>query len=317
MKGSRMPRKVLFDCDPGVDDSVAILFGLRSPELEFVGFTTVFGNAEVEHTAQNALRLVELAGKPDIPVAQGAGMPYSPAKKPFYGWDVHGKDGLGNTFPPAPRGKLQPVPAAQMIVQTIMNNPGEITLAAVGPLTNLALALKLEPRIVQAVKEVVIMGGAAFVSGNVSAVAEANISNDPLAANMVFSAGWPLTMVGLDVTKKTRMTKPWLEAIFQTGTPVTSFLAGILPCYQKFHDEIYHMQGDVHTHDPSAVGFMVNPGLFVTRRVLVYVETEGRCAGFTVPDVHHQWPESVEIDVCVDVDSAALLDLMRERLTHK
>lgn len=312
-----MARKVLFDCDPGVDDSVAILFGLRSPELEFVGFTTVFGNTEVEHTAQNALRLIELAGKPEIPVAQGASASFSPFKKPFFGWEVHGKDGLGNTFPPAPKGKLQPVHAAQMIVDTIMANPGEITLAAVGPLTNLALALKLEPRIVQAVKEVVIMGGAAFVTGNVSAVAEANISNDPVAANMVFRAGWPLTMVGLDVTKKTRMTKAWLDGIFATGTPVTDFISRILPCYQNFHDQIYHMNGDTHTHDPSAVGFMVNPGWFTTRRVPVYVETEGHCAGFTVPDVNHQWPDSVEIDVCVDVDSDALLAAMRERLTQK
>lgn len=309
-----MARKVLFDCDPGVDDSIAILFGLRSPELEFVGFTTVFGNTDVENTAQNALRLVELAGKPDIPVAKGAATPYSPLKQPFFGREVHGEDGLGNTNMPAPRGKLQPVSAAQMIVETIMANPGEITLAAVGPLTNLALALRLEPRIVQVVKEVVIMGGAAFCSGNVSAVAEANISNDPLAANMVFRAGWPLTMVGLDVTKKTRMTKDWLEGIFQTGTPVTDFLSRILPCYQKFHHQIYGMNGDVHTHDPSAVGFMVDSSLFKTQRVPVYVETEGRCAGFTVPDMHHQWPESVEIAVCVDVDSPALLAKMRDRL---
>jgi uridine nucleosidase len=312
-----MPRKVLFDCDPGVDDSIAILFGLRSPELEFVGFTTVFGNTDVENTAQNALRLVELAGKPEIPVARGAGQPYSPFKQPFYGREVHGEDGLGNTHMPAPRGKLQPVAAAQFLVDTIMANPGEITLAAVGPLTNLALALRLEPRIVQAVKDVIVMGGAAFCPGNVSAVSEANISNDPLAANMVFRAGWPLTMVGLDVTHKTRMTRDWLEGIFQTGTPVTDFLSKILPCYQKFHDDLHQMGGDVHTHDPSAVGFMVDPGLFVTRRVPVYVETEGHCAGFTVPDVRHQWADSVEIDVCVDVHSPALLDLMRARLVQR
>ncbi len=311
-----MARKVLFDCDPGVDDSIAILFGLASPELEFVGFSTVYGNTDVEATAQNALRLVELAGKPGIPVAQGAGTPYSPFKKPFYGREVHGEDGLGNTNMPAPAGKLQPVSGAQFIVDTIMAHPGEITLCAVGPLTNLALALRIEPRIVEAVRDVVIMGGAAFHSGNVSAVAEANISNDPLAANMVFRAGWPLTMVGLDVTTKTSMTQPWLDSIFAAGTPKTDFLRRILPCYQRFHDQIYGMNGAVHTHDPSAVGFLVKPELFVTRRVPVYVETEGHCAGFTVPDVHHQWPESTEIDVCVDVNSPALLDLMHARLTQ-
>ena len=196
-----MPQKILIDTDPGVDDTMAILFALRSPELEVVGMTAVFGNAYVDTAALNALRLIELEGHEHIPVAKGTGRPIVGPPRRVADF-VHGADGLGGINPPSPDGQLLDVPAAQFIVETILQNPGEITLVPVGPLTNIALALRLEPKIVDLVKQVVIMGGAAYVPGNASPVGEANIFNDPHAAAIVFSAGWPLTMVGLDVTMK-------------------------------------------------------------------------------------------------------------------
>jgi uridine nucleosidase len=183
-----MPRKVIIDTDPGVDDTMAIYFALKSPELELIGLTTIFGNVTTELATTNALRLMEIAGRTDIPVAKGSddpiAVPYSGAV-PF----VHGDDGQGNVHLPPPTTQAVDQSAAQFIVEQIMSQPGEVTLIPVGPLTNIALALRLEPRIAQNVKEVVVMGGNALGPGNASPAAEANIRNDPEAADVVFGGG--------------------------------------------------------------------------------------------------------------------------------
>ena len=179
------------------------------------------------------MRLVELAGRPDIPVARGA---EKPLLRPFTGkgWEVHGRNGLGEAEFPEPKGTPDPRRAAQFIIDTIMANPGEITLVPLGPLTNVALAVATEPRIAENVREVVLMGGAANVAGNASPVAEANIRNDPESAHIVFHAGWPLTMVGLDVTEKTVMTPEYLEELGRANNPWTDFIARITPHYLSF-----------------------------------------------------------------------------------
>jgi len=309
------PQKLIIDTDPGVDDSMAILFALCSPEVEVAGLTTVFSNTDLKQTTLNALRVLEVAGRPDIPVAAGAA---APLVRPFRGRGnaVHGDDGLGNTFLPPPTGSPLGISAAEFIAQTVTAQPGEITLVAIGPLTNLALALKLEPRLATMVKQVIIMGGAAFTPGNTSPVAEANIYNDPEAAALAFSAGWPLTMVGLDVTMRTVMSQAYLDELTKARSPLIDFIARIAPFYINFYRETYGLDG-VFTHDPSALAFAIDPTLFRTERLPVFVETEGYCAGQTVPDRRKQWPESSEIDVCVDVDSARLLALFKERLGQK
>lgn len=312
-----MARKVLIDTDPGIDDTMALLLALRSPELEVVGLTTVFGNTDVEVTAQNALRIVELEGNDHIPVAQGAGVPMVIPSRAT-GKRVHGADGMGNTNPPPPKGKLHQKPAAQFIVETVMANPGEITLVPVGPLTNIALALRLEPRLVTAVKEVVIMGGAANVPGNISPVAEANIHNDPHAANLVFGAGWKLSMIGLDVTTRATMTKDYIAKIASADTKAAKLIGAIMPHYQKFHDDLLGMGGSTHTHDPSAIAYLIAPGLFTVEHMPMYVEIEGRCSGATIPDRRKQWGDlSKPVDVCVGVDAGRMFDLIAERLSKK
>ena len=260
-----MARKIIIDTDPGIDDTMAILFALRSPELEVIGLTAVFGNTCVEDTAQNALRLVELEGHDSIPVTQGAGRPMVMAPHGL-GTFVHGMDGMGETNLPAPKGKLRPEHAASFIVETILANPGQITLVPIGPLTNIGMALRLEPKIAGMVKEVVIMGGSVYAHGNATPVAEANISNDPHAAQIVFSAEWPITMVGLDVTTKTIMTPAYLAELAKAKNKATDLITRILPVYQRFHDQFYGLKGSVHTHDPSAIAYMVDPGLFQFQR---------------------------------------------------
>ncbi len=309
-----MTAKILIDTDPGIDDAMAILFALRSPELQVVGLTAVFGNTDVEITAQNALRLVELEGHADIPVAQGGAIPLVMQPR-SHGKRVHGADGFGETHMPPPRGQLLNVPAAWHIVETILKNPGEITLVPIGPLTNIAMAFRLEPRISKLVQGVVLMGGS-IGRGNASPTAEANIFNDPDAAAIVFGAGWPLTMVGLDVTTKTIMTKEYLDELVSAGNKATDFIRRILPFYQKWFAEYDHYAGAIPTHDPSAIACLIDRSLFRIEHLPVHVETQGRGSGQTIADPRRQWPGLPEIDVCVEVDAPRLLKLYRERMTR-
>jgi uridine nucleosidase len=318
-----MPLPILLDTDPGIDDAMALLLALTSPELELLAVTTVFGNAAVEQTTQNALRILEVGGCTDIPVAMGAGRPLVRALEASDP-SIHGSDGLGGAFlgAPPPVGWPIETPAPRLIAETVMERPGEITLVAIGPLTNLALAARLEPKIVRAVKQVIIMGGAAFRMGNASPVAESNIHDDPEAAAIVFSAGWPLVMVGLDVTLRVLMREDYLAELAAGGTPQADFIAKLLPVYQRFYRRRFEVDHDVWpyreeglpTHDPSAIAYAIDPTLFRTRRLPVWVETDGRCAGQTIPDPHRFWGDGPEVEVCQEVDAPHLLALFKERL---
>ena len=306
------PRKFIFDTDPGVDDAMAFLFAMASPELELVGITTVFGNGGIGTTTQNALRLVELVGRPDIPVFAGA---TRPLLHPYAGMGahVHGADGFGETNMPAPAGKPQPGHAAQFIIDTVMANPGRISLIAVGPLTNLALAVSLEPRIAQAVRQVVIMGGAASRPGNVTSVAEANIHNDSAAARIVFDTEWPLNMVGLDVTCASIMSPEYLRELSRIGNKATDFIAKIVPFYLDFHRS--RGEDGIYVHDSSAIAFAIDPSLFKIKTIPVYVCVEdGKVNGQTIPDWGVTWSGSNKVNICMEVDSSRFLAMYQERL---
>ena len=309
-----MPRRLIIDTDPGVDDSMAIQFALRSPELQVEAITSVFGNNSVEITTRNALKNLEVAGRPDIPVAPGAGRPLL---RPYSGRGslIHGEDGLGNSHLPPPRLRPSGRRAAELIVERVMAAPGEITILALGPQTNLALVVSLEPSVAQNVREVVFMGGAATVRGNAAPAAEANIHNDPEAARIVFHAGWPLTMVGLDVTTQVRMNRSHLERLRKAGMPVGDFLATIMPHYLDRYRERYGLNGEMFVHDPSAMIYLIEPSLFTTQQVYIDVETRGEAtAGETVPDFRNRWEKPPNVNVCLEVDAQRLVSLYFERI---
>ncbi|MCZ7569255.1 MAG: nucleoside hydrolase [Ardenticatenaceae bacterium] len=314
MKGTRStPRRIIIDTDPGVDDSMAILFAFCSAEVKIEGITTVFGNTGTAVTTANALRLVELAGHPEVPVARGA---EKPLMRPFTGegWRVHGRNGLGEVQFPEPQGTPDPRRAAQFIADMVMANPGEMTLVPLAPLTNIALAVSLEPRITENVREVVLMGGAANRLGNASPVAEANIRNDPEAAHIVFHAGWPITMVGLDVTRKTVMTPAYLETLCSAHNRFTDFICAIVPHYLNFYRATLGLEG-FHVHDSSALAYVIDPSLFETKVAYVDVEYVSPFhAGLTVADWRGQRGREPNVNVCVDVDSERFLALYRQRL---
>ena len=269
-EGHAAPRPVIIDTDPGTDDAMAILLALNSPELEVRAFTVVGGNVPPAQGLENALRLVSLAGRCDIPIAAGAARPL--AQRLITAEFVHGKNGMGDIELPASRCKVDGRYAPDLIVEMVRAMPGQLTLVPVGPLTNIALAVLKDPGIVPLVKEVVIMGGS-ITEGNVTAAAEANIYNDPEAAQVVFQAGWKLTMVGLDVTHKTSFGKSHLERLARThgtlndfATKVMSFLVALSA---KFGEEGTPM------HDPLAMGVAIDPSFVKTRRMRVDVETRG------------------------------------------
>lgn len=311
-----MAHKMIIDTDPGVDDSMAIFFALRSPEIDLIGLTTIFGNVHTHLATTNALRLLEIAGRPDIPVATGAANPVS---RPYDGPVpyVHGEDGQGNQYLPPPSGKALDVTAAQFIIDQVMSHPGEITLVPVGPLTNIALALRLEPRIAENVREVVLMGGNAVSPGNASPAAEANIRNDPEAADVVFGAPWQVTMVGLDVTHQVNMTRQHLEHYRTLRNPMGQHVARIVPFYRDFFESTYGTDG-IFIHDSSAIAYVLDPSLFKTEQWPIRVETQGLSRGKTWPNIGSRvnagWEGRPSVNVCVGVNGPRVVDLEIARM---
>jgi inosine-uridine nucleoside N-ribohydrolase len=312
-----MAQKIIIDTDPGVDDSMAIFFALCSPELELIGLTTIFGNVHTSLATTNALRLLEIAGRPDIPVAKGVDHPLArPYKGPVpY---VHGDDGQANIHLPPPTRKAVAMSAAEFIIDRVMAHPGEVTLIPVGPLTNIALALRLEPRIADNVREVVIMGGNAFCHGNASPAAEANILNDAEAADVVFGAPWQVTMVGLDVTHKVQMSKAHLAEYGGIDNPMAQHIHRIVPHYVDFFESRYHTDG-IFVHDSSAVAYVIDPSLFTCVQAPVRVDTDsGISRGKTWPNMGERilppWENRPLVNIPVEVDSQRLTALELSRI---
>jgi len=264
-------RPVIIDADPGTDDAMAILLALNSPELEIRALTVVPGNVTGEQGLDNALRLLSLAGRCNIPVAGGAQRPL--AQKLITAEFVHGKNGMGDIELPPARCQADPRFAPDLIIEMVHKMPGQLTLVPIGPLTNIALAVLKDPSIVPLVKEVVIMGGS-ITEGNVTAAAEANIYNDPEAAQVVFDAGWKVTMVGLDVTHRTNFGRAHLERLAKTHGVLNDFATRVM----GFLVELSAKFGAEGTpmHDPLAMGVAIDASLVKTKHMRVDVETRGQ-----------------------------------------
>ena len=271
------PRKVILDCDPGIDDAFAIAFGCGHPGLELCGVTTVAGNVGLDRTTGNALAVLEFLGRADVPVA--AGSP-APLLRPFTdAHDVHGETGLGAARLPAPSRGPVPAHAVDFLIERISGAPGAMTLVATGPLTNIALAVRRYPPLVTEVADFVIMGGSAS-RGNVTPAAEFNIWADPEAAAIVFAAGWRVTMAGLDVTHQALATAEVRDRLSVLGRLNDELLLPGLRGYQSLADA-----AGQPVHDVCALALVAAPGLFGCRPAQVEVETQGRwTAGMTVTD---------------------------------
>ncbi|MEQ6888075.1 nucleoside hydrolase [Halomonas sp. CS7] len=312
-----MTHPIIFDTDPGVDDAQAIAIALRHPEIELLGMTTTYGNVDVETATHNALLLAELAGR-EIPVAQGAAGPMVKDRHPPPA-HIHGANGLGDIALPPVTGQAEGVSAAQFIVDTVTARPGEVTLVAVGPVGNLAAALQLDPGLIDKVKRVVIMGGSIREGGNVSPVAEANMFNDPDAAARVLTAGWPLTLVGLDVTHRCVLTDAHMARIEAGQGELGKVLAGSFAFYRDFYREALGIDGCC-PHDSCALAWLLRPELFTTSRGHLTVATFGDAEGQTIfaPEgrgfIEARWSRTPLVEVCLGVDGAAVSDWIADTL---
>jgi purine nucleosidase len=264
------PNRVIIDTDPGTDDALAILLALNSPELRVEAFTVVPGNVDGRQGLENALQIVSLAGRCDVPVAGGAQHPLDQKLITAQFW--HGKNGLANVELPASKCKADPRFGPDLIIQLVHQYPHEITLIPIGPLTNIALAVSKDPSIVSLVKNVVIMGGS-ITGGNVDGAAEANIYGDPEAAQIVFNAGWMVTMVGSDVGERTLITRKELEELRATQGPENDFISEIVDFYITRSEK--NGWSGAAMYDPLAVAIAFDPSLATLKEMHVDVETRG------------------------------------------
>jgi inosine-uridine nucleoside N-ribohydrolase len=264
------PRRVIIDTDPGTDDAMAIILALNSPEFKVEALTVVPGNVNAQQGLENALKIVSLAGRCDVMVAGGAQHPLNQKLITAQFW--HGKNGLADVELPSSKCKADPRFGPDLIIEMVHKYPHEITLIPVGPLTNIALAVSKDPSIAALVENIVIMGGS-ITGGNVNGAAEANIYNDPEAAQIVFTAGWMVTMVGSDVGERTLITRKYLAELQSSHGPQSDFIARIADFYLTRSEKSGYSGAAMY--DPLAVGIALDPTLGTLKEMHVDVETKG------------------------------------------
>jgi inosine-uridine nucleoside N-ribohydrolase len=299
--------RMIIDVDTGIDDALAILYALKAPNVVVEGITTVFGNVDVEQATENTLRLLALAKADyDVPVAVGAAKAIV-KKTAGYATQVHGENGIGDVELASSGQHPVNESAAEFIVRMVRENPGEIVLVTLAHLTNLSQALELEPNLKNLLKKVVVMGGTVFRPGNKTPVAEANVWGDPEAADHVFTSGLPLTMVGLDVTQKTVITREHLKFLRRHGrqenVEIIDFMEQSLTHYFNFYREVNYFIDSAPLHDPLALMVALQPDLVTCRQMKVRVECKGEhTAGMVVADLRPKPKVGEAIEVAVDVD---------------
>lgn len=308
-------QKVIIDTDPGVDDAMAIAFACADPDIELLGLTTVFGNVSVKLATRNALTILEQFGVPEVPVAEGEATPLvqEPLPHPDF---VHGEDGLGNIGLPPSSKPAEDSDAADFIIEQANRFPGEVTLVAVGPLTNVAVAISRDPALPEKLKALVVMGGTLDEPGNVSPVAEANFLGDPHAADQVFELDWPATIVGLDVTHQIMLFDSDLQHIQETSARYGDLLWRSSRFYVAHYTATGAAKGLAEPgcamHDAAALAYVINPGWFETADGPARVVEEGiargqltmnrKGLGYMLP----HWENRPVSRACVNVDVAAV-----------
>lgn len=307
-------KPLLIDCDPGKDDAVALLLALASPEaLNILGVATVAGNVPLSMTQKNARKICELAGRADVLVH--AGCPRPMLHTLITAEHVHGSSGLDGADLPEPRMPLQAMHGVNFLINTLMNSASEITLATLGPLTNIAVAIIQEPAIVSRIGEIVLMGGA-ITEGNVTPSAEFNIYVDPHAAHVVLNSGIKLTMISLDVTHQVITTPERLAAIRALSTPAAIATANLLEYYGEHDISRYGLPG-APLHDPCVIAYLLQPDLFKSCHFYVEVETRSELTmGRTVVDLWNSSKQQPNVNVVQTIDTEGFYRLLTERLAR-
>ncbi len=302
--------KIILDCDPGHDDAVAILLAARHPAIDLLGITVAAGNQTLENTQRNARKVLQWVGS-DIPVY--AGCPGPLVREKLIAADIHGSTGLdGPVFPPLTK-KLEEEHAVHYLIRTLMASKGEITMVTTGPMTNLALAIRLEPRIVEKIRRIVLMGGS-FTNGNVTPAAEFSILADAEAASICFGCGRPITMIGLDVTRKVLCYPQIVERMARIGNPASELFVQLMAHFCRTQKEIFGWEGGP-LHDPVTIASLIDPKLLSLKAMNVQIDLRStQSYGRTNCDAFGYLHLPPTADVAVDIDVERFWDIIEEGL---
>ena len=308
-------QSLIIDTDPGQDDAVAILLALASPEIHLLGITAVAGNVPLALTEVNVRKVCDLAGRTDMPVFAGLDRPL--VRPLITAEHVHGKTGLDGPDLPDPQTPLQDQHAVDFIIETLRREPaGSVTIAPVGPLSNVAMAMQMAPDIIPRIKQIVLMGGAYFEVGNITPAAEFNIHVDPYAAAVVFSSGVPITMMPLDVTHKALTSTNRVDALRDIGNRTGAAIADMLVFFERFDEAKYGSDG-APLHDPCTIAWMIAPDMFTGRHCNVEIETSSELTmGMTVIDWWRVTDRQPNALVIGDLDADRFFTLITERLAR-
>ncbi len=302
-------QKIICDCDPGHDDAIAILLAANSPDLELLGLTIVAGNQTLENTGRNACHVLQWLGREQIPVYTGCGRPM--VRDRVTAGDIHGKTGLdGPVFPPlrkAPEGEH----AVSYLIRTLLASEGDITVVTSGPMTNLGMALRMEPRIAEKIQRIVLMGGS-YTNGNVTPAAEFNILADPEAAHVCFTSGRPITMIGLD--RKVLCYPEIVERMAKAGNCASRLFVDLMKHFCKAQKEVFGWEGGP-LHDPVTIACLLDPGLVSTKPMNVQIDlSHGPSYGRTNCDAFGYLGLPATADVAVDIDADRFWDIIEDGL---
>ncbi len=305
-------KRILIDTDPGIDDALAILLALASPEISVEGLSVIHGNCSTEQAYINALSVLHLAHADNIPVARGFELPIAQAS--LLAPETHGNSGLGYAVLPQPPTRTQARHAQDFLIEQILSAPGEFTIVAIGPLTNLALAMRREPRIIPAIAEIVCMGAAIRHHGNTTPLAEFNVYVDPHAAHIVYHSGARITLVPLDVTYQCILTPADVKRLQKIDSPIPRFIADATRFYMEFHDEYQHIDGCV-INDPLALALTFAPGLCDYEEHYVDVDIQGGVSmGKTFADFYKMSKKPANMRVALGVRARDFIELFLERM---
>jgi purine nucleosidase len=303
--------RIIIDTDPGVDDALAFLLALASPEIRLEALSTTQGNVTLEKATVNALSVLELAGAGHIPVARGSLLPLvQPLRASAF---VHGESGIGNSKLPEPQAKPVPAHAVDFLIERVLAEPNQISIFPIGPLTNIAMAIRKEPRFAAAVKELVIMGGAILEYGNMTPQAEFNIYVDPHAAHIVFHSGIPMTLIPLDVTHKCLLKQEHVDRLMRVNTPISRFIRDAMEVYLEASYALGYEGSSLH--DPLTLATVIAPELLTLKEYYVDVDISGGVSmGKTFADIPHVLKKPANMKVAMNVRGEEFIELFLQRM---
>lgn len=307
---------IIIDCDPGIDDTIALLAAFVSPELDILGITPVCGNLPLERTVRNALQVCELGGRTDIPVYAGCFRPMF--REPIYG-QFHGKNGLGNTALPEPRKTAEALSAVDFLIETLSRAAASgkrITMCCLGPMTNLAVALRMKPQCALGIERIVMMGGAYREAGNRTMTSEFNVLADPHAAHIIFSSGIPIVALALDATHQVMLKPEHVTQFSNVSGRISQTLSELMAFWDRNDPRRYGSRGGP-LHDPLVIAYLLAPGLFETQRARVFVEHESElCMGQTIADWYGKSGLEPNADIVTKVNASGVINFFLERLSR-